>query len=122
MQKNTIKRNAMILAAYLLGIFLIPFAVFAQWNVGTPPGNLPSSDLPQIISNITNWVLGFVTALSVLILIWGGILYITASADENQMEDARNIIRYALWGLVIVGISYAIVNVVVSCWIGGSSC
>ena len=121
MQKNIVKRSVTALV-YLLGIFLIPFTAFAQWNVGTPPGNLPSSDLPQIITNITTWVLGFVTGLSVLILIWGGILYVTASADENQMEDARNVIRYALWGLVIVGISYAIVNVVVSCWIGGSAC
>ncbi len=73
------------------------------------PGNFDSA-----ILNMTNWILGFVGAIAVLALIWGGINYATAAGSEDQARTAKQTIKYALLGLVVAGISWALVNVVVT--------
>lgn len=100
-------------------IILAPSAVFAQWvSPEVPVGsNLPDVTIGEVILQITNWILGFVTAIAVLALIWGGVRYLTAAGDDSQVEKAKNIITQAIIGLVIAGISYSAVAVVVSKWI-----
>lgn len=99
---------------------LIPSITLAAnaWGVPTTPTNIPNTDLNGIIINITNWVLGFVTILAVLFLIWGGLQYLTAAGNEDQVEKAKNTITYALLGLVVAAIAYAAVVVVVNVFIG----
>jgi len=70
---------------------------------------LTNKPLKDIINNITEWLLGIVAGLTILYLVWGGIYYVTASGDESQIEDAKRIIKYALLGLFVIGISYSIV-------------
>lgn len=70
---------------------------------------LTNKPLKDIINSITEWVLGITAGLTILYLVWGGIYYVTASGDEKQVEDAKRIIKYALIGLFVIGISYSIV-------------
>ncbi len=103
-----------------LGFTLAPYLVSADgWSVGNAPGNLPNVGLEQIILNITNWALGIVGFLAVLYLVWGGINYVTASGNEEKVETAKRIIKYALLGLVFAGLSYAAVKVIVNVFVGG---
>lgn len=101
-------------------IIFVPFVVLGQWvDPSPPPGsNLPDVTIGEVIMQITNWILGFVTAIAVLALIWGGVRYLTAAGDDSQVEEAKNIITQAVIGLVIVGISYSVVTVIVERWIG----
>ncbi len=103
-----------------LAIILAPFVVLGQWVDPLPPpgSNLPDVTIGEVIMQITNWILGFVTAIAVLALIWGGVRYLTAAGDDSQVEEAKNIITQAIIGLIIVGISYSVVTVVVEKWIG----
>jgi len=118
MTKTKFKTTASILI--LLGFALIPYFVLADgWNVGDPPEGLPNVGLEKVILNITNWTLGIVAFLAVLFLVWGGVNYVTAAGNEEQIETAKIIIRYALLGLVVAGISYAAVKVIVDVFIGG---
>lgn len=115
-------RKSIVTALLLtLGIVFTPYVASAVGFVmsSAPPG-LNTTNLTSVVVNITNWVLGFVTVIAVLMLIWGGINYLTAAGDESQIDTAKHIITYSIIGLVVVGISYAVVNVVVSCWIGGT--
>lgn len=120
--------KSIILKNFLLFLFLIISAVFPgfvfaadKWGVPDKPEGIPESagDLAAVLMNIINWVLGFIAFVAILMLIWGGVRYITAAGDESQVEDAKNIIAEAVIGLTIVGISYAIVVAVVNVWIGG---
>lgn len=61
------------------------------------------------ISNIALAIIGF---LSVLMLIWGGLRFILSGGDSKKVTDAKNTILYALLGLVIAFLAYAIVNFV----------
>lgn len=100
-------------------VIVFPFVVFAQYNTNLPSGSgLPDKTISQIITQIISWLLGFVAIIAILALIWGGVRYLTAAGDDSQVEEAKNIITQAVIGLVIAGISYAIVKVVVEKWIG----
>ncbi len=67
----------------------------------------------ELITSVTNWVLGITGAIAVLFIIYGGFRYITASGNQTQMEQAKNILIKAIIGLVIVLVAYVIVTAVV---------
>ncbi len=83
----------------------------AQWALPNVSGlNLPTS-LDSAILNLTNWLLGFVASIAVIYMIWGGIKYISSTGNQQSTTEAKAIVKYALMGLVVAGISYALVVV-----------
>ncbi len=83
------------------------------WGILTPPKNVPD-DFRGAVMNATNWLLGFVGMIAVLMIIWGGINYLTAAGDEEKARTAKKIITYGLMGVVIAGLAYAMVTVIVT--------
>lgn len=78
-------------------------------------GNNTSSDLfgeESIFKSITNILLFLVGAISVIMLIIGGIRYVISGGDQNQVTSAKNTILYAIVGIVIAFLAYAAVNFV----------
>jgi hypothetical protein len=84
-----------------------------KWTSPSRPGGV-LSEFDQAIINLTNWILGFVAMIAVLAIIWGGVNYLTSAGNEDQARSGKNIIKYALMGLVVAGIAYAVVNVIVT--------
>ena len=76
------------------------------------PANLVGVD--GIFTQITNTVLYVVGAISVFMLVWGGIRYIISGGDSKKVTDAKNTILYAILGLIIAFFAYAIVNFVLN--------
>jgi len=76
------------------------------------PNNVPT-DFATAVSNATNWLLGFVAMLAVLVIVWGGINYIGSAGDEDRARTAKKTITYGIIGVVIAGFAYAIVKVIV---------
>jgi cytochrome bd-type quinol oxidase subunit 2 len=66
-----------------------------------------------IFTQITNTILFIVGALSVIMLIYGGLRYIISGGDSKKVTDAKNTIMYAIIGLIIAVLSYAIINFVI---------
>lgn len=102
------------LVSYVI-ISAIPIhSAYAQWALPDVTGmNLPN-DFDDAVLNMTNWILGFVSSLAVLAIIWGGIKYTYSAGDQNTATEAKRVIKYALMGLVISGIAYALVVVFVN--------
>ena len=63
---------------------------------------------------ITNTVLYIVGIIAVIMLIIGGIRYVISGGDSKKVTDAKNTILYAIIGLIIAFLAYAIVNFVIS--------
>lgn len=63
-----------------------------------------------IFTTIVNVLLFVIGAASVIMLIVGGIRYTVSNGDSKQVETAKNTIMYAIIGLVIAFLAYAIVN------------
>ncbi len=71
-------------------------------------------DINKAVMNITNWILGFIALIAVLAIIWGGVQYVTSVGNDTQMESAKKTIQWAVMGLVVAGLAYAIVYVIVA--------
>lgn len=72
------------------------------------------TDLTAFIKQVINMVLFIVGIAAVVTIIIGGIKYITSSGDQGQVTSAKNTIMYAVIGLVVAILAYAIVNFVVT--------
>ena len=92
---------------------MITHTVTAQWVLPDNPGDSLIGSLDEAIINLTNWLLEFTIAVSVLALIWGGLNYVSSSGDAQKADLAKKIIYYALIGIVVAGVAYAIVNILV---------
>ena len=68
----------------------------------------------QRAKNIINILLTIVGAGSVVVIIYAGILFVISSGNSQTIQTAKNTIIYAVIGLVISILSFAIVNFVVS--------
>lgn len=67
-----------------------------------------------VFKQVTNTVLYIVGIVAVVMLIVGGIRYITSGGDAKKVTDAKNTVLYAIIGLVISFLAFAIVNFVIS--------
>jgi NAD/NADP transhydrogenase beta subunit len=69
--------------------------------------------LSQIIIETIKVLSGFVGSIAVLMLVVGGIMYITSAGDSTKADTAKNIIQYAIIGLVVALISLIVVTQVI---------
>ena len=66
------------------------------------------------VINIINAVLGVIGLVAVVFVVYGGFLYLTSAGDSAKVKKGKETLMYALIGLVIVGLAYAIVNFVIN--------
>lgn len=66
-----------------------------------------------IFKTITNVLLYIIGAVAVIMLIIGGIRYVTSGGDATQVKTAKDTILYAVIGIIVAILAYAIVNFVV---------
>lgn len=74
----------------------------------------------SIFTTIVNVLLFVIGAISVIMLIWGGIRYTTSGGNSSSVTAAKNTIMYAIIGLVVAFLAFAIVNWVISDALGGT--
>ena len=69
----------------------------------------------SIFTTVVNVMLFIIGAICVIMLIWGGIRYTTSAGNSAAVTSAKNTIMYAIIGLVIAFLAFAVVN-----WVLGS--
>jgi hypothetical protein len=74
----------------------------------------PESSITHVFNFFTDLVLYAAGGVAVLFLIFGGIMIATSIGDKERMESGKKIIRYAIIGLFVVILAYAIVTNVVN--------
>ncbi len=100
---------------------LMPVIVHAGNSLENPGGgpNITdierSADLRQTILTVLNWGLGFLGLLATGFVIYGGFLYIT---NADDVEKPKKIIFGAIIGIIIILISFAVVNTVLDATTG----
>ncbi len=109
------KLNRKLLAGVIsVGVLALPLAASALTieNVGGTL-TLGSADLKQTVLNIITFVLGLLGLIAVIMILYGGFIWLTAGGNEDKVSSAKRIISSAIVGLVVILISWAIVNFVV---------
>lgn len=82
-------------------------------NTAYAGATVPTS-IPMAIGKIVGAALAFVGVLFFILMIYGGVLWMTARGNEQQTQKAKDLIVSAIIGLVIVLSAYA-----VTAYIGG---
>lgn len=110
---RALKIGAMVAVA---GLAFLPVASHAQGIATTfsiePVGQqigLGEADLRETIINIIRFILGFMTLVAVVFIIYGGFIWLTAGGNEDNVEKAKRIISAAVIGLIVVLLAWAIV-------------
>jgi len=67
-----------------------------------------------VFKQITNVVLYIVGVIAVIMLIIGGVKYVISGGDAKKVTDAKNTVLYAIIGLIIAFLAFAIVNFVIT--------
>lgn len=72
-----------------------------------------STNLSDVIITIINSIVGALGLVAVIVIVIGGVNYMTSAGDAGKLEKAKKTILYAAIGLVICALSFAIVNFVI---------
>ncbi len=80
-------------------------------DIDPVPGD---NDLIGSVTGILNAVIAVLGIVAVIVIIIGGVSYMTSSGDAGKVKKAKDTILYGVIGLIIVALSFAIVNFVIS--------
>ena len=89
--------------------------MFHDWEgcLAGPDNTIPTIQCVfPLFQNIVSaaLLLGGVTAL--IFLIWGGFKLLRSQGDQKQVQGARQTITYALIGLILIFLSFFIINTI----------
>ena len=88
--------------------FAVTATSFSIESIGTQIG-LGETDLKQTVLNIIRLILGLMTLIAVVLVIYGGFVWLTAAGNEDNVEKAKRIISAAVIGLIIILLAWAVV-------------
>lgn len=93
-------------------------AVNEGLKYGTKAG-LGTRDVREVIFLIINVLLGFLSVVAVLIVMYAGALWMTSRGDPRQIEKAKKILVNAVIGLIILFSAYSIAAFVLRLLVSG---
>lgn len=108
-----------------VGMLFAPAPAFAQSAIDDACANDPNStlctnkdqEIGPIITTVINVLLFIIGIISVIMIIIGGIMYSTSAGDAGTVTKAKNTVLFAVVGLVIAFLAFAIVNWVIDAFI-----
>lgn len=110
------KKIKLFLALLLLSVPLATQAA-ALYN----PLGASVNSLPKLINNTIRGLLGLVGAISLIMIVIGGITWMTSAGNADHVRRGRDTLVWAVIGLVAVFLSYAVINFVFTALIRGGS-
>lgn len=126
--KNIIKKSLqglLLVPVFALGVsFVAPalqpvdtYALTAREGADGARGTEQPAEVTGeggVFQTITNVLLFIIGAISVIMLIIGGIRYVVSGGDSSAVTSAKNTILYAIVGIIVALLAYALVNFVLS--------
>lgn len=122
MKKSVLQLVSLLIAGFVV---MTPATVAAESVIGKAceenpnsvickQSNNPENKTNKFIQNIINILMFALGTIAVIVIIVGGIKYATADGDQSQLTSAKNTILYAVVGLVVALMAYAIVGFVIN--------
>ena len=109
-------------ATVILSPATYAFSLGMQDGANAARGTDQATDLfgaSGIFTSITNVLLFIIGAISVIMIIVGGLRYVVSGGDASKVSAAKNTILYAVVGIVVAILAYAIINFVVGSFAPG---
>lgn len=112
----------LLTSAIAIGTIILPVNALA-FN-GSPSSGAESARAPSqptdlfgtagIFNTITNIMLYVIGAVAVIMIVIGGLRYVISGGDSKTVEAAKNTILYAVIGIIVALLAYAVVDFVVN--------
>lgn len=80
-----------------------------------------TTDLWPAVNTIINVVIGVIGFVAVVVIILGGVSYMTSAGDPGKVTKAKNTILYGVVGLIVALLAFAIVNFILNQMFGIST-
>jgi hypothetical protein len=118
---------SMLVALLLVAAMTVPVAAGfdggIQGGANSARGADQTSELfgqTGIFRTITNVLLFILGAISVIMIIIGGLRYVISGGNATAVTAAKNTILYAIVGVIVALLAYAIINFVLNSFTGGA--
>lgn len=107
---NKIKKIALSLA--VAGIAVLPFAAMAINDPNPNPTGSGNINLNTLINGILGKLWIIFGALAVIMFVYAGILFLTASGAAEKVSAARQAFLWGVVGVVVGIIAYSIITII----------
>lgn len=82
-------------------------------KIDAPSNNIPTMNGDDLLKNALNLTYFLAGVVAVIVIIVAGLMYATSSGDSGRVAKAKNLLTYAIVGLVVVMSAFVITNFVV---------
>jgi hypothetical protein len=102
---------------YILGLVLIllmagaAVAMAAAVDLGYPPFTQATGPA-DFIQKLYDYALSIAGTLAVVMIVYGGVKYVVSAGSVSAQSDARDIIKNAVWGIVLLAGAYLVLNTI----------
>lgn len=90
--------------------FLLEIGKVLGWGAVSAGPVADAPTLSQIALSVLEFLLSVVGILAIIMLVVGGIMYLTSAGSEDRAETGKNIIKYAIIGIFVALASLVIVS------------
>jgi len=112
--------NIFVAVSFFLSLIVAPLAVAQDLGERLGIGYAENLELPQAADedvrdmavSIIKYIMTFLGIIAVIIMLYGGFLWMTAAGNGDQVDKAKQVIIAGAIGLVIIIASFAIVKFV----------
>ena len=117
----------LIMSLFLFGHGFIALAFLGIGQDSSVPGSIGGSsegkrlanplgdeqgDVAKVANNLIKAALGLTGVLAIIAFIWGGIEWMTSGGNEPRIKKGKDMMIWAVVGLVAIFGSYAILNLI----------
>lgn len=83
-------------------------------DVPTNFAGFSSQDLKTTVGNLVSVIVGFLGTFLILLIFFGGLLWMTSGGNEDKIASAKRLIASGVVGMVIILMSYSIAGFLAS--------
>ena len=106
---------------FLAILLTLPAAAQAAPTPRIPlPNPLQANSIPELSGDVIRGLLGITGAISLFMMVWGGLVWMTSQGNAEKLKKGKDTVLWTILGLIIIFLSYVILNFIFTI-IGGNA-
>ncbi|MCB9803096.1 hypothetical protein H6761_03770 [Candidatus Nomurabacteria bacterium] len=101
-------------------LLLAPIHFASAVQLYNPLGN-GVNNFPALVNNVIKGVLGLTGAVALVMIVIGGVTWMTSAGNADRVRRGKDTLLWAILGLIIIFISYAVIDFVFKALLNGQA-
>lgn len=80
---------------------------------GAEGAGLTAKSVPEMVSNTIKIVMGITGTIMLIMIVIGGVMWMTSGGQKKQIETARKLMTSSAIGIIIIAAAYAITDFII---------